>query len=102
LFSIKLEWLSHGDPNDHHAVMPCAPDKVPDYSLEVSVYHFFRFITWVLNFGKKTGMVRGRITLCYTSVLSIEAMESIFVLLDHCATHFLYDMVIELVRKLDL
>ncbi|XP_069135589.1 protein hobbit-like isoform X1 [Argopecten irradians] len=30
----KLEWLCHGDPNDHHAVMPCAPDKVPDFSHE--------------------------------------------------------------------
>jgi hypothetical protein len=26
-FSIRLQWLAAGDPNDHHSVMPCAPEK---------------------------------------------------------------------------
>lgn len=30
--TVTFEWICLGNPNDHHSIMPCAPDKVPDYS----------------------------------------------------------------------
>ncbi|XP_052800693.1 protein hobbit-like [Mya arenaria] len=58
-FCAKIDWLSLGDPNDHHLVMPCAPDKVPDYSLEEhDSYRAFRSQNLNLSISLETSRRR--------------------------------------------
>lgn len=50
--TMELEWICLGEPNDHHSVMPCAADKVPEYSSNQVALCLFLFL-WNLNLRQK-------------------------------------------------
>lgn len=45
----NLEWNCPGNPHDHYSIMPCAPDKVPDYSSHHSHDSYRSFRSQSLN-----------------------------------------------------
>ncbi|XP_071848291.1 bridge-like lipid transfer protein family member 2 isoform X2 [Apostichopus japonicus] len=77
-FEISLEWLCQGDPNDHHSVLVCAPDKIPEYSSNQTHDSYAAFRTYNLNLslnldirGHKKGEPSERLPSClfYSSTM---------------------------------
>ncbi|CAG9784045.1 unnamed protein product [Diatraea saccharalis] len=71
--SVKLGWQSVGDPRDHHAVAPCAPTRLPEYSSnqEHDSYRAFRSQGLDLHLSMETKPIDrdGPVLLLYGSTL---------------------------------
>ena len=57
--AFQLTWLCMGNPNDHHSVMLCAREKVPEYShnVEHDSYRAFRFVCYGVAVDKTPATV---------------------------------------------
>ncbi|KAK6192150.1 hypothetical protein SNE40_003678 [Patella caerulea] len=80
-FCVRLDWLCLGDPNDHHSVMPCAPDKIPDYSMEEhDSFRAFRSEKLNLDISLETQLIKENqddIPSCYFYASTLRFMDKI-------------------------
>lgn len=69
--TFKLNWVCLGDAHDHHAVTPCAPDKLPEYSSnqEHDSYRAFRSENLNMSISLETRSGKTSNQSCPTAVL---------------------------------
>ncbi|XP_050696104.1 protein KIAA0100-like [Eriocheir sinensis] len=63
--TIKMNWQCQGNPNDHHSIMMCAPDKLPEYSSnqEHDSYRVFRSQNLNMNIVLETKTIKNNNTV---------------------------------------
>ena len=80
--TVKMEWSCLANPLDHHHVMPCAPDKVPEYSInqEHDSYRAFRSKHLNISLGLETrpGRDRPRMDMFSSTLRWFENLKFIF------------------------
>ncbi|XP_040574353.1 protein hobbit [Lepeophtheirus salmonis] len=82
-FSIKFDWVCIGNPFDHHSVIPCAPNKVPEYShnFEHDSYRAFRsqnLNTRISIEGKSSLKNRPHIHMYSSTIRWMESIKWLF------------------------
>ena len=80
--TVKMEWACLANPLDHHHVMPCAPDKVPEYSInqEHDSYRAFRskHLNMSIGMESRSGRDRPRMDMFSSTLRWFENLKFIF------------------------
>ena len=80
--TVKLEWACLANPLDHHSVTPCAPDKVPEYSINQEHDSYRAFRSKHLNISvameSRAGRDRPRMDMFSSTLRWFENLKFIF------------------------
>ena len=85
VLTIKLDWICLGNPDDHHSLMPCAPEKLPEYSHNVQhdSYRAFRSQNVNVRLSIETrkrglGSSRPRLEMFSSTIRWMESLKWLF------------------------
>ena len=85
VLTIKLDWICLGNPDDHHSLMPCAPEKLPEYSHNVQhdSYRAFRSqnvnVRLSIETRKRGGLIgRPRLEMFSSTIRWMESLKWLF------------------------